>query len=162
MSRWTAWSARCRWSATPSTSCSAPTCATSNCCAAGWRNSRGCQTEFLLRCPREAFTSLRNRRSGGVRLGAGRGLGRRLGGTAGERKLSAVIQRANAVLVEAGLLHLQIGAIQRIGRQFLDRKPYRFGRGVEAAVGETGAFLLADRGGEQFGAGLVAECGHGR
>ena len=79
-----------------------------------------------------------------------------------QRKILALIQRADAALVEAGFLDLQIGAIQQIRRQFLDREMHRFGRGVETAIRKTRPLLLADRGGEQFGGGVVAEGGHGQ
>ena len=96
----------------------------------------------------------------GVGIAGGR-LGRRLGRAARQRKFRAIVQGANAVLVEAGFFNLQVRAVQRIRRQFLDRKTHRFSGGVETALRKTRTFLLADRGGEQFGAGLIAECGHG-
>src|ERR1700687_4576863 len=101
----------------------------------------------------------------GVRVGvcfiAGRrGFGRT--GAARQRKILALIERADAALVEAGFIDLQVGAVQRIRRQFLDRELHRGGRGVEAAIREARPLLLADRGGEQFGGSVVAEGSHGQ
>ena len=51
----------------------------------------------------------------GVGVGAGRrGLGRAR--AALQRKILALIQRADAALVEAGLVDLQVSAVQRIRR----------------------------------------------
>src|SRR5580698_4025071 len=86
-------------------------------------------------------------RSVGVGIVAGRRRLRRTG-AARQRKILALIQRADAALIEAGLIDLQIGAVQRIRRQFLDRKLNRGRRGVEAAIREACPLLLADRGGE--------------
>ena len=57
---------------------------------------------------------------------------------------------------KAGFLDLQIGAVQQIRRQFFHRKAHGFSRGAEAAIGEAGPLLLADRGGKQFGGGIVS------
>src|SRR3954447_20605950 len=92
-----------------------------------------------------AMTACRAR-SGGVGLVAGGGFGGRLGGAARQRKFRAVVQRANPILVEAGFFNLQVSAVQRIRRQFLDRETHRFSRSVEAAIRKTRTFLLADRG----------------
>src|SRR5215475_6253012 len=88
------------------------------------------------------------------------GLGFRLAGAARQRKGFALIERADAALVETSFLDLQIGAIQRIRRQFLDRKAYGFGRGAKTPIGEARPFLLADGGGEKFGSGVEVERTH--
>src|SRR5215207_10242125 len=90
-------------------------------------------------------------------------LGRlRLAGTARQREGFAFVERADAALVEAGFLDLQIGAVQRVRRQLLDREANRFGRGAKTPIGKPGPLLLADRGGKQFGGSVVAEGTHGR
>src|SRR5205823_3942260 len=107
-----------------------------------------------------ASASCARLRGVGVRLVAGR---RGLGCTraARQRKVLALVQRANAALVEAGFIDLQIGAIQRIGRQFLDREANRFGRSAESPIRKTRPLFLADRGGKQFGGSVEAEGSHG-
>jgi hypothetical protein len=65
-------------------------------------------------------------------------------------------------LIEAGFVDLQIGAVQRIRRQFLDREANRFGRGAKSPIRETRPLLLADRGGKQFGSCVEAEGSHGQ
>jgi hypothetical protein len=97
--------------------------------------------------------------SGGVFRRACLG-GGRLGFAAGQRKIAALVERTDTVLVEAGFVDLKICAIQRVSRQFLDRETHRIGRGVETAIGEAGPLFLADRSREQFGGFLEAEC-HG-
>src|ERR1700732_1016179 len=92
--------------------------------------------------------------TGGGRLG--------LAGAARQRKVLAFIERADAALVEAGLVDLQIGAVQRIRRQLLDREANRFGRGAKTPIRETRPLLLADRGGKQFGSSVEAEGSHGQ
>src|ERR1700751_402103 len=91
-----------------------------------------------------------------ARVGAG---GRRLGGagTAGQRKILALIERADAALVKASFLDLQIGAIQGISRQFLDGEAHCYGSGAESPIGEARSLLLADRGRKQFGSSVEAE-----
>ena len=79
-----------------------------------------------------------------------------------QREGLAFIERANAALVEAGFLDLQIGTVQRVRRQLLDREANRFRRGAETPIGKPGTLLLADRGGKEFGGGVVAEGTHGR
>src|ERR1700676_915933 len=97
----------------------------------------------------------------GVGLVAGRGrLG--LAGAARQRKVLAFIERADAALVEARLVDLQIGAVQRIRRQLLDREANCFGRGAKSPIRETRPLLLADRGGKQFGSGIEAKGSHGQ
>src|SRR2546429_4812394 len=164
MWRWMAWWGWCRWRATPSTSCSAPMSAMCGCCGAGWTSSRGSSAK---QCPHkklerddDASSRLQSIivRSGRVLVGLGR---LRLAGTALQRKGFAVIERADAALVETGFLDLQIGAVQRIRRQFLDRKAHGFRCSAEAAIGETSPLLLADGGGEQFGGGIEVERTHG-
>src|SRR6185437_15295390 len=84
-------------------------------------------------------------RSGGlvVRLGGGSGrLGRAR--TAGQGEFLAFIERANAHLVEAGLVDLKVSAVQRIRRQFLDRKTNSFSRSAKSPVGEARPLFLAD------------------
>ena len=90
--------------------------------------------------------------------------GRGLGGTraALQRKVLAFVQRADAALVEAGLVDLQVSAVQRIRRQFLNRKANRFGRGAKSPIGEARPLLLADRGRKQFGGSVVTEGSHGQ
>ena len=97
----------------------------------------------------------------GVRFIAGR-RGFRRARAARQRKILAFVQRADAALVEAGFVDLQIGAIQRIRRQFLDREANRFGRGAKSPIGKAGPLLLADRGREQFGGSVEAEGSHGQ
>src|SRR5262245_28975712 len=123
----------CRWRATPSTSCSAPTSKTYGCFAGGWRSSRDFNVQKIL---------------GGVLLGRGSGFG--LARTARQRERLAVIERADAVLVEAGFLNLQIGAIQRIRRQLFNRELDSFRGGAETAIRKASALLLADGGRKQF------------
>src|SRR5690242_16382642 len=82
--------------------------------------------------------------------------------TARQREGFAFIERADAALVEAGFLDLQVGAIQRVRRQLLDREANCFGRGTKTPIGKASPLLLADRGGKQFGGGVVAEGTHGR
>src|ERR1700730_2595512 len=97
----------------------------------------------------------------GVGVVAGRrGLGR--AGAARQRKVLALIERADAALVEARYVHLQIGAVQRIRRQFLDREANRFGRGAKSPIRETRPLLLADRGRKQLGSSVEAEGSHGQ
>ncbi len=138
MSRSMAWSGWCRWQATPSTSCSAPTSATCECCSAGWTSSRASAAPEAALAPGSSNRNLR-----GVRAGVVAG-GLRLGGTraALKREILAFIQRADAALVEAGLVDLQVRAVQRIRRQFLDRKANRFGCSAKSPIGETGPLLL--------------------
>src|ERR1017187_7513013 len=97
----------------------------------------------------------------GVGLVAG-GRGLRRTGAALQRKFLALIQVADAALVETRLVDLQIGAVQRIRRQFLDREANRFGRGSKSPIRETRPLLLADRGGKQFGGSVVAKGSHGQ
>src|ERR1700704_1001739 len=97
----------------------------------------------------------------GVGVGAGR-RGLRRTGAARQRKILALIQRANAALVEAGFVDLQIGAVQRIRRQFLDREANRLGRGAKSPIRETRPLFLADRGGKQFGGSIETEGSHGQ
>src|SRR5689334_3587906 len=82
--------------------------------------------------------------------------------TALQRESFAFIQRADSALVEAGFFDLKVGAVQRVRRQLLDREANRFRRGAETPIGKPGALLLADRGGKEFGGGVVAEGTHGR
>ena len=92
----------------------------------------------------------------------GVGVGRRVRtGAALQREGFAFIERADAALVEAGFLDLQIGAVQRIRRQLLDREANRFGRGAKSPIGKASPLLLADCGGEEFGGGIVTEGTHG-
>src|SRR3954451_5289096 len=86
--------------------------------------------------------------------------GRRTG-AARQRESFAFIERADAALVEARFLDLQVGAVQRIRRQFLDREADRFGRGAKSPICKTRPLLLADRGRKQFGSGIVTEGTHG-
>src|SRR5450756_1704724 len=92
-------------------------------------------------------------------VGGRRGLGRT--GTALQRKLLALIQRADAALIEACFIDLQVGAVQRIRRQLLDREANRFGRGAKSPIRKSRPLLLADRGGKQFGGSIEAES-HGQ
>src|SRR5438128_12523464 len=79
------------------------------------------------------------------------GLGGDRARTARQRERLALIERTDAALVEAGFLDLQIGAVQRIRRQLLDRETDGFRCGAEAAIRKAGPLLLADGGGKQFG-----------
>lgn len=63
--------------------------------------------------------------SGGV------GVGGRVGAGAALPAGGFASYRADAALVEACFLDLQIGAVQRIRRQLLDREANGFGRGAE-------------------------------
>src|ERR1700676_3038371 len=97
----------------------------------------------------------------GVGVVAGRrGLGR--AGAARQRKVLALIERADAALIEARFIDLQIGAVQRIRRQSLDREANRFGRGAKSPIRETRPLLLADRGRKQLGSSVEAEGSHGQ
>src|SRR3954462_12120291 len=161
MSPSTASSASSRSRATPLTSCSGPTCATCACCAAGSTSSRASDTPenaksaAAFRPPRFQRTSevlYENlRRVGGVGAGF-----HRLAVT-GQREGFALIERTDAVLVEARFLDLKIGAVQRIRRQLLHRELDGFGRGAEPAIGEACTLLLADRSGEEFGGSVEVE-----
>ena len=82
-------------------------------------------------------------------------------GAALQREGFAVVQRTDAALVEARFLDLQIGAVQRVRRQLFDREANRFRRGAKSPIGKASPLLLADRGGEQFGGGIVTEGTHG-
>src|SRR6516164_1236975 len=97
---------------------------------------------------------------GGVLIAGGR---RRRGRTrtARQREGLALIERADAALVEASFLDLQIGTIERIGRQLLDRETHGLSRCTETPIGKTRPLLLADRGGEKFGGGVEVERTHG-
>ena len=53
----------------------------------------------------------------------------------------------------------QHGAAQADRRRMLHGETHGFRGGIETAIGEAGPLLLADRGGKQFGGGVVAE-GH--
>src|SRR5581483_8207278 len=77
-----------------------------------------------------------------------------------KREILTFIKRTNTALIEAGLIDLQIGAVQRIRRQFLDRKTDRFRRGAESPVGEARPLLLANGGGKQFGSSVEAKGSH--
>ena len=90
------------------------------------------------------------------------GLGGDRARTARQRERLALIERADAALVKAGFLDLQIGAVQRIRRQFLDREANRLGRAAKSPIGKAGPLLLADRGREQFGGSVEAEGSHGQ
>src|SRR5207237_242036 len=68
-----------------------------------------------------------------------------------QREGFAFIERADAALVEAGFLDLQVGTVQRVRRQLLDREANRFRRGAKTPIGKPGPLLLADRGRKQFG-----------
>src|SRR5690349_2368473 len=92
---------------------------------------------------------------GSVLLGGRRGLG--LARTARPREGLALIESADAVLVEAGCLDLEIGAIQRIRRRLLERKTNGFRSGAKAAIRKASPLLLADGGGKQFGGGVEVE-----
>src|SRR5207245_6269273 len=92
---------------------------------------------------------LQKTRLSSVLVGGRRGLG--LARAARQREGFALIERADAALVEAGFLDLQIGAIQRIRRQLLDRETDGFRCGAKAAIRKAGPLLLADGGGKQFG-----------
>src|SRR6202043_421714 len=78
------------------------------------------------------------------------------------REILAFIQRADAALVEAGFINLEIGAVQRIRRQLLDREANRFGRSAKSPIREPRPLLLADRGGKQLGSSIEAEGSHGQ
>jgi len=82
-------------------------------------------------------------------------------GAAGERKILAVVKRANSVLIEARLVNLEICTVQRIRRQFFDREANRIGCGVKSAIRESRTLLLTNGGRKQFCCFVVAECGHG-
>src|SRR4029079_13907396 len=77
--------------------------------------------------------------------------------TSRRRQCLALIERTDAALVEAGFLDLQIGAVQRIRRQFLDREADRFCRSAETPIGEARPLLLADGGREKFGGSVEVE-----
>ncbi len=74
--------------------------------------------------------------------------------------VEAIEDGSDAALVEAGLVHLKIGAVQGIGWKLLDRELHRLGRSREAAIGEPGALLLADRRRKQLSFGVVVERSH--
>jgi len=90
------------------------------------------------------------RRVGVGFVASGRGL--RRARAARQRKIPGFSYSVrDAALVEAGFIDLQIGAVQRIRRQFLDREADAFGRGAKSPIRKTRPLLLADRGREQFG-----------
>src|SRR6185369_14558816 len=111
--------------------------------AGGWRSSRDFKRQQI---------------SGSVLFGSRRRLG--LARTARQREGLAVIERADAVLVEARFLNLQIGAIQRIRGQLFDRETDSFRRGAETAIREASPLLLADGSGKQFGGSVEVERTH--
>src|ERR1700758_1672291 len=74
-----------------------------------------------------------------------------------QREGFALIERADAALVEAGFLDLQIGAVQRIRWQLLDREAHGFGRGAKTPIGKARPLLLADGGGEKLGGSVEVE-----
>src|SRR5579871_468585 len=159
MSRSRGWSERCPLRETLSTSCSVPTCAMPACCAAGSRKSARHKQKRPRTSGRRALTSWPDADDlGGVLVVVG-GFRDRARSTR-KRKRVALIERADATLVEASFLHLQIGAVQRVRRQLLDRKTDRFGRGAKATISEAGTLLLADRGGEKFSGSVEVERTH--
>src|ERR1700722_3906310 len=155
------------------------------CCSAGWTSNRASaevpngsrraalaalltmrDRVLILRSAHSRASRRVRRRNGrkilrrvGVRVVAG-GRGFRSARTARQRKVLALIQGADAALVEAGFVNLKVGAVQRIRRQFLNGELHRGGRGVETAIRETRPLLLADGCGKQFGGGVVAEGSH--
>src|SRR5688500_16727497 len=179
MWRSTVSSVRCRWWAMCSTSPSRRTSATSACCAAGWTSSgrRHCSPDVAKRNPRSLAAESA---PDCAALHPGYGVRRiKMAGHKArplkssrleerlrrdllplEREVRAVVERADASLVEALFVNLEIGAVQRIRRQLFDREADGLGRVVEAAIGEAGTLLVADRGGEQLSAAIVIECGH--
>src|SRR3954469_5676897 len=112
------------------------------------------------KCPRTASEGISQSSEWLCGVGVGFGRGRRTG-TAGQRERLALIERADAALVETGFLDLQIGAVQRIRRQFLDREANGFGRGAKSPICKASPLLLADRGRKQLGGGIVTEGTHG-
>src|SRR4029078_569726 len=178
MSRSTAWSAWCRSRATPSTSCSAPTSATCGCSSAGWTSSRACNFQEIATTknkppdhgPGADRVNAKSYAASALVSAAARPGGRRRTGKASlstsawttrQREGFALIERADAALVETGFLDLQIGAVQRVRRQFLDREANRLGRGAKAPICKACPLLLADGGRKQFGGGIVTEGTHG-
>src|SRR6185437_6243078 len=95
---------------------------------------------------RGRFTRSIQRALRGVLVARGNRLG--LARAARQREGLTLIERADAALVEAGFLDLQIGAVQRIRRQLLDREANCFGRGAKTPIGKASPLLLADRGGK--------------
>src|ERR1700743_475107 len=138
------------------TCCFAPICATCACSGVGWTNSRakrGCFRHAEYSCGSGGLV-VRLAFSGSGRLRSTR--------TALQREILALVERANAHLIEAGLVNLKVSAVQRIRWQFLDRKTTRFGRGAKSPIGEARPLLLADGGRKQFGSCVEAEGSHGR
>src|SRR5262249_37519290 len=74
-----------------------------------------------------------------------------------QREGLALIERADAALVEAGLLDLQVSTVQRIRRQLLDSEADGFGRSAKSPIGKARPFLLANGGGKKFGGGVEVE-----
>src|SRR5581483_7029961 len=153
-----AWSERSRSRAMPSTSCSAPTCAMRACCETGSTSSRAddLQNKTPPDLSSEGASREMNEKVLRSILVAGR-RGFHLARATRQRERLALIEGANAALVETCFLDLQIGAVQRVRRQLLDREANRLGRGAETPIGEPGTLLLANRGGEEFGGGVEVE-----
>src|ERR1700753_1354604 len=108
-----------------STSCSAPICATCGSCEIGWTGSHADPLPSAREEDRVCQNDAGLRRVGVVVF---RGNRLRTRATL-ERKRLALIEGTDAALVEAGLVDLEVSAIQRIRRQFLDREANCFGRG---------------------------------
>src|SRR5262249_44408639 len=103
---WWGW---CRSLATPSTSCSAPTSGTCGCSADGSRSSREFEHHPEKWGPVFGARSCSEKQESGSVLVGGL-LGFDLARTARQREGLALIERADAALVEASFLDLQIGA----------------------------------------------------
>src|SRR3984957_6836508 len=157
--RSTAWWDWYHWQAMRLTCCFAPICATSGYYGAGWTSSRA--RTASSRRPDVISITLNGPGRLFVRLGVGCHRLRRAR-TALQREILALIQRANADLIEAGLVDLQVGAVQRIRRQFLDRETNCFRRGAKSPLGEARPLFLADGGRKQFGSSVEAKGIHGR
>src|SRR6266852_1644886 len=73
-----------------------------------------------------------------------------------QRIAHAVVQEAHFLNAKARLVDLEIGAKQHSGWNLLDGELQRFGRGIEALVGDAAAALL-DAARIKFGRSVVVE-----
>src|SRR6185503_9306110 len=76
-----------------------------------------------------------------------------------QRIIGAFVQPADAVAVEALFLDLEIGAEQKLGRQFLDGEADRLGRGRKTLVADRAPRLAAPAR-KKFGRGPVVDHRH--
>jgi len=119
------------------------------------------------RARREAMSAMEG---GGVtRCGAAsrRSTGVRLAAVAAARvqrgtEVWSHYSRADAALIEAGFIDLQIGAVSANPPAIPRSRSEPLRPRCQSPIRETRPLLLADRGGKQFGSGIEAEGSHGQ